>query len=166
CSNSKACARFIPPISSIFPYYKEHYQIGGMKRAQALEFEQLTIEDLEYAIRDARENADKIYRDIYAEFSYATDLNRHVQAAWKLEAHEAMKLQQEMVIDDLEEKVKQAPESASDEFLYQDREEAEKELAVARDILQHLPKPLHKTTFENRVWNTLPYDRYRGNDEE
>lgn len=164
--NNEATLPIGKTISSIFPYYKEYYQIGGMKRAQALEFEQLTIEDLEYAIRDARENADKIYRDIYAEFSYATDLNRHVQAAWKLEAHEAMKLQQEMVIDDLEEKVKQAPESASDEFLYQDREEAEKELAVARDILQHLPKPLHKTTFENRVWNTLPYDRYRGNDEE
>jgi len=164
--NNEATLPIGKTISSIFPYYKDHYQIGGIKRAEPLQFEQLTIEDLEDAIRDVRENADKIYRDIYAEFTYATDINRQVQAAWKLEAHEAMKLQQQMVIDDLEEKVKLAPKSASDEFLYQDKEEAERELRVARDILEDLPKPLPKTAFENRVWNSLPYDRYRGNDEE
>src|SRR5699024_10091093 len=112
--NNEATLPVGKTISSIFPYYREHYTVGGMKRKNPINFEQLTIEDLELAIRDARENADKIYRDIYAEFSYVTDLNRHVQPAWKVEANEAMERQQEMVIADLEEKVKQAPESASD----------------------------------------------------
>src|SRR5699024_11475895 len=71
---------------------------------------------LELAIRDVRENADKVYRDIFAEFSYATDLNRSVQPAWKVDALEAMRKQQADVISDLEEKVAQAPESASDEI--------------------------------------------------
>lgn len=163
--NNEATLPIGKTISSIFPYYKEHYQIGGMKRREPLQLEQLTIEDLEFAIRDARENADKIYRDIYAEFTYAADINRYLQPDWKVSATEEMRSQQEMVIEDLEEKVKLASETASDEFLYQDREEAERELTVARDILNHMPKPLRKTAFENRVWNPLPYDRYRGKDE-
>jgi len=152
-------------IASIFPYYKDYHQIGGMKRKEPLELEQLTIEDLELAIRDVRENADKVYRDIFAEFSYATDLNRSVQPAWKVDALEAMRKQQADVISDLEEKVAQAPESASDEFMYQDRQEAEKELEVAKEIYDDLAEPLREEQLKNRVWNPLPYERYRGSDE-
>lgn len=152
-------------IASIFPYYKDYHQIGGMKRKDPLEVEQLTIEDLELAIRDVRENADKVYRDIFAEFSYATDLNRSVQPAWKVDALEAMRKQQADVINDLEEKVAQAPEIASDEFMYQDRKEAEKELEVAKEIYDDLAEPLREEQLKNRVWNPLPYERYRGSDE-
>jgi len=152
-------------IASIFPYYKDYHQIGGMKRKDPLEVEQLTIEDLELAIRDVRENADKVYRDIFAEFSYATDLNRSVQPAWKVDALEAMRKQQADVISDLEEKVAQAPEIASDEFMYQDRKEAEKELEVAKEIYDDLAEPLREEQLKNRVWNPLPYERYRGSDE-
>lgn len=152
-------------IASIFPYYKDYHQIGGMKRKEPLELEQLTIEDLELAIRDVRENADKVYRDIFAEFSYATDLNRSVQPAWKVDALEAMRKQQADVISDLEEKVAQAPEIASDEFMYQDRKEAEKELEVAKEIYDDLAEPLREEQLKNRVWNPLPYERYRGSDE-
>lgn len=153
-------------VSSIFPYYTKLHNIGGVERTAQLDAEQLTIEDLELAIRDVRENADKIYRDIFAEFSYATDLNRHVQPAWKSEAREAMIKQQETVIADLEEKVSQAPEEASDEFMYQDKEEAEKELSVAKKILKDIPNSLQKEDLTYRVWNALPYERYRGSDEE
>src|SRR5699024_3472023 len=131
-----------------------------------LSVEQLTIDDLEIAIRDARENADKIYRDIFAEFSYATDLNRHVQPTWKSEARVAMINQQQLVIDDLEEKVNQAPEKASDEFMYQDKEESQKELEVAKQILNEIPISLEADSLTYRVWNPLPYKRYRGSDEE
>ena len=153
-------------VNSIFPYYTKQHSIGGMKRTNELSVEQLTIDDLEIAIRDARENADKIYRDIFAEFSYATDLNRHVQPTWKSEARVAMINQQQLVIDDLEEKVNQAPEKASDEFMYQDKEESQKELEVAKQILNEIPISLEADSLTYRVWNPLPYKRYRGSDEE
>lgn len=153
-------------IKSIFPYYLEYRGIGGAKRKEPLEVEELTIDDLYHAMLDAREHADKIYRDIFAEFSYVTDLNRDVQPAWKNAARKAIRKQQEMVISDLEEKVKQAPENASDEFMYQDRDEAEKELEVALRILDDVPKALEHEDVSYRVWNPLPYKRYRGSDED
>src|SRR5699024_1935326 len=56
-------------VTSIFPYYTKLHSIGGTPRQNELVVEQLTIDDLEIAIRDVRDNADKIYRDIFAEFS-------------------------------------------------------------------------------------------------
>lgn len=163
--NGEATLPVHKTITSIFPFYKDYHQIGGIKRKEPLEVEQLTIEDLELAIRDVRENADKVYRDIFAEFSYATDVNRSVQPAWKNDALEAMRKQQREVISDLEEKVAQAPESASDEFMYQDRQEAEKELTVAKKIYEDLASPLQEEAVKERIWNPLPYERYRGSDE-
>lgn len=153
-------------VKSIFPFYLESTGIGGQKRKESLQIEELTIRDLQAAIQDVREHADQIYRDIFDEFSYVTDLNREIQPAWKNAARDAIHKQQEMVIADLEEKVSQAPETASDEFMYQDKAEAEKELAVARQILTDIPVSIDKESIEYRVWNPLPYKRYRGNDEE
>ncbi|MFS8652473.1 MAG: sulfate adenylyltransferase, partial [Caldibacillus sp.] len=104
-------------IKSIFPYYLTHKGIGGAKRDEPLEVKQLTIEDLERAVVDARENADRIYRDIFEEFSYVTDHLRSVQPEWRAEARESMYRQQQMVVENLTEKVNQAPEKTSDEFL-------------------------------------------------
>ena len=66
------------------------------------------------------------------------------QPRWRTEAREAICQTAKMVIEDLEEKVKQAPEIASDEFMYQDRNEAERELEVARKIKQDIPPLLRK----------------------
>ena len=73
--------------------------------------------------------------------------------------------QQEMVIQDLEEKVGQAPTVASDEFMYQDKEESERELEVAKKILEDIPTALRADDLQYRTWNILPYNRYRGSDE-
>ena len=70
-----------------------------------------------------------------------------------------------MVIQDLEEKVAQAPATASDEFMYQDKEESQRELDVAKKILADIPKVLGDEHLEDRTWNLLPYNRYRGSDE-
>ena len=59
-----------------------------------------------------------------------------------------------------------APEKASDEFMYQDKSEAQRELDVAKKILKDIPPALRKEDFEYRTWNPLPYKRYRGDDEE
>lgn len=164
--NNEATLPVGKTIKSIFPYYTKFRGIGGTERANELDMEQLTIDDLELAIRDARENADKIYREIFEEFSYATDLNRNVQPKWRSVARNNMIKQQEVVIADLEEKVKQAPNEASDEFMYQDKKEAEKELSVAKQILADIPQAIEKDAIKYRVWNPLPYHRYRGSDEE
>lgn len=163
--NNEATLPVGKTIKSIFPYYLNYRRLGGAERTNELKMEQLTIDDLEAAILDVRENADKIYREIFEEFSYAADLNRNAQPRWKTIARKAMHKQQAIVISDLEEKVKQAPETASDEFMYQDKKEAEKELAVAKQILEQIPQALEEEDLKYRIWNPLPYHRYRGSDE-
>lgn len=153
-------------IKSIFPYYLHSKGIGGSNRKRPLVVDELTIEDLEAAIKDVRENADRVYKGIYDEFSYVTDQLRTVQPEWVSEARESIYRQQEMVVEDLKEKVERAMEKASDEFLYQDKSEAERELEVANRLLEDIPAVLRKEDLEYRTWNPLPYKRYRGNDEE
>lgn len=153
-------------IKSIFPYYLHSKGIGGSKREKPLEVSELTIEDLESAIKDVRENADRVYKEIFEEFSYVTDTLRTVQPEWVAEARDTIKKQQEMVVENLMKKVENAPEKASDEFLYQDKLEAQRELDVAKKILKDIPQALRKEDFEYRTWNPLPYKRYRGDDEE
>lgn len=152
-------------IKSMFPFYLERMQIGGQKRVQPLTVEQLTRVDLETVNLDVRTNADRIYREVFEEFSKVGDVNRSLQPEWIVEARAALHKQQTMVIQDLEEKVAQAPEKASDEFMYQDREEATRELEVAKKILEDIPKVLEDESLAYRTWNTLPYKRYRGSDE-
>lgn len=163
--NNEAILPVGKTIKSIFPYYISATRLGGAKRIEPLKPEELTIQDLHAAVLDARENADRVYREIYEEFSYLTDINRAVQPEWKAEAREAIRRQQEMVISDLEEKVQQAPAIASDEFMYQDKEESERELEVAKRILDDIPAPLRSDDLKYRTWNALPYHRYRGSDE-
>lgn len=152
-------------INSMFPFYLERNSLGGRKRNKPLAIEDLTNRSLELVNLDVRLNADRIYRDIYNEYSSIGDINRNLQPTWVTEAREAIHEQQNLVIQDLKEKVQQAPEIASDEFMYQDKEEAERELKVAKKIKQDIPKPIHTKNLEYRTWNLLPYKRYRGSDE-
>lgn len=152
-------------IKTMFPFYLERTRIGGQKRMRPLTVEELTNFDLEAVNLDVRSNADRIYREIFEEFSSIGDTNRNLQPEWKSDARDAARLQQQMVIQDLEEKVKQAPTTASDEFMYQDKKEAEQELEVAKKILADIPTVLRADNLEYRTWNVLPYNRYRGSDE-
>src|SRR5699024_1109612 len=117
--------------------------------------------DLEAAIMDVRSNADRIYKEIYEELSYAADIRRQVQPDWVADAREAIRTQQEMDVEYLEEKVDKAPDTASDEFMYQDKEEAERELKVARKLLEDIPAPPRTEALKYRSRNAMPYDRYR-----
>jgi len=152
-------------IKSIFPYYLHYKRLGGPERKEPLKPEDLTIEDLETVIMDVRANADKVYGDIFGEFSYLTDMLRSVQPDWVADTRESIRKQQEMVVEYLEAKVEQAPEQASDEFMYQDREEAERELKVAQKIAADIPTAMRKEEMAYRTWNPLPYKRYRSGDE-
>ena len=152
-------------IKSMFPFYLERMRLGGRKRVKPLTVEELTNLDLEAANLDVRMNADRIYQDVFDEYSNIGDINRNLQPEWIVEARESLRSQQQWVIQDLEEKVKQAPVAASDEFMYQDKEESLRELEVAKKILEDLPKTLHAEDLAYRTWNLLPYKRYRGSDE-
>lgn len=152
-------------INTMFPFYLERNSLGGRKRAKPLSIEDLNNRSLELVNMDVRLNADRIYQEIYNEYSSIGDINRNLQPTWVTEAREAIHTQQAMVVKDLEEKVKQAPEIASDEFMYQDKEEASRELEVAKRIQKVIPKAIHTKNLDYRTWNLLPYNRYRGSDE-
>lgn len=162
--NDEAISPVGKTIKSIFPYYLTRSRIGGPERRKPLTVEQLTIEDLEAAVIDVRTNADQIYKGIFDEFSYVADTRRRSQPDWIASARESIYKQQEMVVEYLEEKVHTASEKASDEFMYQDKEEAERELQVAKKIFKDIPPPLREDERQYRVWNPLPYKRYRGSD--
>jgi len=148
-------------INKIFPYYTTATRLGGTDRKEELDVKELTIRDLEHAILDVRSNGDKIYNDIYEAYTFNADTDRNVQPEWISKAYDAMKSQQEMVVENLEEKVKQAPEKTSDEYMYQDKAEAEKELDVAKKILEELPEGKSEEKMAYRTWNSMPYDKYR-----
>src|SRR5690625_2799689 len=148
-------------IKKMFPFYPTHYNIGGLARPTPLKPEEMTRDDLLAVISDIRSNADRIYREIADEYSYNTDITRTLQPEWLNEARDSIRKQQEMVIENLEEKVKQAPEKASDEFMYQDHSEAEKELETARKILDDVAEPLREEDVDYRVWNPMDYKNYR-----
>lgn len=152
-------------LNKVFPYYTTRYGVGGAKRLQPIAVEELTNSDLLQANLDARANAGRIYQGVFEEYSNASDTNRSAQSPWIAEAREGMKHQQEMLIEDLKSKVELAPEVASDEFMYQDVKESQRELDTAHQILNDLPSALTEEQIAYRTWNTLPYKRYRGSDE-
>ncbi|MGF3055767.1 hypothetical protein [Microbacterium sp. YY-01] len=153
-------------IKSMFPFYLEYTRLGGERRARPLTVEELTLDDLEAVIRDVREHAALIYQDVYDEYSAVLDHNRALQPAWREEAREGLRAKQEQLVNELEQKLNQAPETASDEFMYQDRDEAERELAAARRLLAEIPGCLEPDALAARTWNSMPYRRYRGADDD
>lgn len=164
--NNEAVMPVGKTIAKIFPHYLTRSRIGGPRRKQPLSVEQLTVDDLETVLMDVRANADQIYKGIYDEFHYVADTLRTVQPSWVAAARKSIRKQQEMVVENLEEKVNKSPNQASDEFMYQDKGEATKELQVAKKILDDIPAPLKEKELQYRIWNPLPYERYRGSDDE
>lgn len=152
-------------VQSMYPYYREHTRLGGPLRVQTLAAEELTVRDLEAASLDVRANAHRIYRDIHGEYTSLGDHNPNLRESWIDEARATLKSHQEMVTFDLEEKLALAPEEASDEFMYQDKIEAERELSAAKKLLDAANTAHETGDLSERVWNPLPYRRYRGGDD-
>jgi len=147
-------------IKSMFPFYLTHTRLGGPKREKPHNPDDLTNDDLEAIILDIRTNGDLIYKQTFEEYATNADINRAAQSTWVDQAKSDILKQQKMVISDLEAKVANAPKEASDEFMYQDKEEALKELEVAKKILDETPVPLTEEKTKDRVWNIAPYGNY------
>ncbi|WP_417599174.1 sulfate adenylyltransferase [Pararhodobacter oceanensis] len=152
-------------VQSMYPFYREHTRFGGPKRATPLAPEDLTVRDLEAASLDVRSNAHMVYSDVYNEYSSLADHNLSLQRTWITEARATIKAHQQMVLSDLEEKLAMAPAEASDEFMYQDKSETEREVVAAKLHLDAAPPVTAGDTLSAKVWNPLPYHRYRGIDD-
>src|SRR5690625_1228357 len=148
-------------IKSMFPFYLEYTRLGGEKRATPLKIEDLTAADLELVLRDVRANASLIYQEVYDEFSSVLDRSRNLQPVWREEAREQMRRVQSDLVAELEQKSASAPDVASDEYMYQDRAEAELELTAAKRLLGELPITISGESLDERIWNQMPYERYR-----
>lgn len=147
-------------INSLFPFYREYTRLGGNKRKQPLASEDLTALDLERVNLDVRDHAKQIYADVYAEYSSIVDHNRNLQPVWREEARVALRSKQEKLLADLAEKLEQAQPESSDDFMYQNAEEVERELAAAKELLEQIPPA--ESNAGVKVWNALEYKRYRG----
>jgi len=153
-------------IQSMYPFYTKYNRLGGALRKHPLDPATLNVRDLEAATADARNHATTIYDGVYHEYTNLLDHNRNLQPTWLEDARANLQAQQARLIDDLEEKLKQAPDTASDEFMYQDKAETERELHVAKKLLAEVPSSLCLEGLAERTWNVLPYKRYRGADKE
>lgn len=152
-------------IQSLFPFYTRFTRLGGAPRQQPLDAEALTVRDLELACHEARTHTGDVYDGVYREYTALLDHNRSLQPAWVDDARDALHRQQRRLLDDLDEKFRQAPEQASDEFMYQDQAEVQRELSAARTLLDDIPAAMDATRLASRAWNSLPYPRYRGADD-
>lgn len=153
-------------IKSMFPFYLEYTRLGGEKRDVPLRVEDLTFEDLTAVLRDVREHASLIYQDVYDEYAAVLDRARGLQPVWREETLREIRAKQEHLVSELEEKLASAPEEASDEFMYQDRSEVERELEAAKRLLEEVPSGVSEEALRARVWNQMPYERYRGADKD
>lgn len=148
-------------IKKLFSYYLEYTHLGGKKRPKPLDPELLTVDDLEFIVMDIRRNASNIYDDIYQEYSFILDHNRNIQPSWIKDARANLRKFQGDLIEDLEKKEASAPEEISDEFMYQNKAEAHKELEAAERMLEDMPAPFTEERFKERLWNAKDYNDYR-----
>src|SRR3989441_1021446 len=147
-------------IKGLFPSYLTHARLGGTKRPQPLDPKTLNVRDLEAALRDTRDNASRVYERVYETYASLFDIERGAGLTLVEEARRKAIAIQEELIEALEQKVAIAPVSVEDPYMYQDREEAERELRVARKILDDLRRG-GEAEFSGRVWNQRPYEDYR-----
>src|SRR3989449_4491901 len=147
-------------FKGLFPSYLTHTRLGGPKRPQPLDPGTLNARDLEAALRDARDNASRVYERVYETFASLFDIERGADQTLQEEARRKAIAIQEELIEALEQKVAIAPGVVEDPYMYQDRGEAERELAVARRILDELRQG-GASDFRARVWNQRPYGDYR-----
>jgi sulfate adenylyltransferase len=148
-------------IKGLFPSFLTHSRMGGRKRPSPLDPETLTLEHLEAALRDAREGAARVYDGVYASFASLFDIERGLDpAVVEAEARRRAIAIQEELIEALEQKVAIAADAVEDPYMYQDRQESERELRVARLILEELRRG-EVADFRARVWNQRPYEDYR-----
>ncbi len=145
-------------IKKMFPFYLVAKRLGGQLREKPLSWEDLTLEDVERALMDVRENSDRILREISNEVEYNMDVRRDLAPQWKAETADYTRERQLSLVKALEEKV-QSADPAADNKMFQSKAESEKELEVARTVYEGMSNG--KVDNRKLVWNPLKYEEYR-----
>jgi sulfate adenylyltransferase len=145
-------------IKKMFPFYLVSKRLGGPLREKPLSWEDLTLEDVETALMDARQNTDRILGDIARETEIFGDARRDLSPQWVLDADDYSRERQQSLIKAIEEKIRTADPNA-DNRMFQNKAEAEKELESARHVLENIPAS--KIDPKKLTWNPLKYEEYR-----
>ncbi len=144
-------------IKKMFPFYLVAKRLGGQLRDKPLSWEDLTLEDVERALMDVRENSDRILQDLSREVEYSMDVRRDISPGWTADSTDFLRERQQCLIRALEEKVNSADPNA-DNKMFQSKAEAEKELEAAKTVYA----TLHEGRVDNKklIWNPLKYEEY------
>jgi sulfate adenylyltransferase len=145
-------------IKKMFPFYLVAKRLGGKPREEPLKWEDMTLEDVERALMDVRDHADRILKDIALSTEQRFDMDRDMAAYWLDEAGDYRRERQQEVIRALEEKFASADPGA-DNRMFQSKSEAERELEAAK----HVYECLDSKGLDNKkiLWNPLKYEEYR-----
>src|SRR5207244_7508492 len=85
-------------IKGLFPSYLTHTRLGGPKRPQPLDPGTLNARDLEAALRDARDNASRVYERVYETFASLFDIERGAdQTVQEVARRRAIAIQEELI---------------------------------------------------------------------
>jgi sulfate adenylyltransferase len=144
-------------IKKMFPFYLVAKRLGGQPREKPLSWEDLTLEDVERALMDVRENADRILQDISREIEYSMDVRRDIAPGWNADSTDYIRERQQCLIKALEDKVRSADPNA-DNKMFQSKTEAEKELEAAKTVFAAMPEG--RIDNKKLIWNPLKYDEY------
>lgn len=145
-------------IKKMFPFYLVAKRLGGQLREKPISWEDLTIDDVETALMDVRENSDRVLKDISRDVDYAMDYNRGIAPYWMSEAMDYSKERQLSLIKALEEKTRTADPNA-DNKMFQSKDEAGKELEAAKMIYEGMNAT--RIDMKKLVWNPHDYEEYR-----
>ncbi|OPY28562.1 MAG: sulfate adenylyltransferase [Methanocella sp. PtaU1.Bin125] len=145
-------------IKKMFPFYLVAKRLGGQLREKPLSWEDLTLEDVERALMDVRENADRILQDISRDIEYSMDVRRDIAPGWNAESADYVRERQQCLIRALEDKVRSADPNA-DNKMFQSKAEAEKELEAAKVVFEGMPEG--RIDNKKLIWNPLKYEEYR-----
>ncbi len=144
-------------IKKMFPFYLVAKRLGGQLRDKPLSWEDLTLEDVERALMDVRENSDRILKDISRDIEYSMDVRRDIAPGWTADSADYVRERQHCLIKALEEKVKSADPNA-DNKMFQSKAEAEKELETAKTVFASIPEG--RVDNKKLIWNPLKYEEY------
>ncbi|MGA9139694.1 MAG: sulfate adenylyltransferase [Methanocella sp.] len=144
-------------IKKMFPFYLVAKRLGDQLRDKPLSWEDLTLEDVERALMDVRENSDRILKDISRDIEYSMDVRRDIAPGWTADSADYVRERQHCLIKALEEKVKSADPNA-DNKMFQSKAEAEKELETAKTVFASIPEG--RVDNKKLIWNPLKYEEY------
>ncbi|RMF91627.1 MAG: sulfate adenylyltransferase [Methanobacteriota archaeon] len=141
-------------IKRLFPFYLVAHRLGGQLRHKPLDWQGLDINNIRRALKEVRENSERILKDIYREVEYEADIDRSLTSKWVQDATVTAAEDQKLAIDLIRARLETAATP-------EEKAEIKKELDVAQRILKSIGKVITDREAKERVWNLREYGSYR-----